>query len=274
MSPFTSCGRSEGGEGGAEDGGGDQTAERRQQQRERSVGRRRHTSCCRRRSCQRGEEEGKDQIHVQHRWRRIHRYTHTHTHTHTHTGSLKLFWFNNWRLFFFVSLSELHSLWQNEERAATVTKKTNEIWHRRHDYWLLAGIIQYPLLRPVIGSLLSRCKWRNVVFSDRSVCPLREVVALNPPLSSDTVTLAGRTSRTTSSSPSSTSLSKERWTEGTSWRSRTSSSPGGSRYGWKLSDLLSKWSSCSCKYSDRFPLEAGEDEMREQRNIKSNLTEL
>ncbi|XP_035769487.1 chromodomain-helicase-DNA-binding protein 4-like [Neolamprologus brichardi] len=41
--------------------------------------------------------------------------------------------------------TELHSLWQNEERAATVTKKTNEIWHRRHDYWLLAGIIQYPL---------------------------------------------------------------------------------------------------------------------------------
>lgn len=40
--------------------------------------------------------------------------------------------------------SELHSLWQNEERAATVTKKTYEIWHRRHDYWLLAGIIQYP----------------------------------------------------------------------------------------------------------------------------------
>ena len=43
-----------------------------------------------------------------------------------------------------LSLSELHSLWQNEERAATVTKKTYEIWHRRHDYWLLAGIIQYP----------------------------------------------------------------------------------------------------------------------------------
>lgn len=43
------------------------------------------------------------------------------------------------------SSSELHSLWQNEERAATVTKKTYEIWHRRHDYWLLAGIIKYPL---------------------------------------------------------------------------------------------------------------------------------
>uniref|UniRef100_A0A674PEZ3 Chromodomain helicase DNA binding protein 4 n=1 Tax=Takifugu rubripes TaxID=31033 RepID=A0A674PEZ3_TAKRU len=42
---------------------------------------------------------------------------------------------------------ELHSLWQNEERAATVTKKTFEIWHRRHDYWLLAGIIQHGYAR-------------------------------------------------------------------------------------------------------------------------------
>uniref|UniRef100_A0AAR2J2J7 DNA helicase n=1 Tax=Pygocentrus nattereri TaxID=42514 RepID=A0AAR2J2J7_PYGNA len=43
--------------------------------------------------------------------------------------------------------AELHSLWQNEERAATVTKKTYEIWHRRHDYWLLAGIIQHGYAR-------------------------------------------------------------------------------------------------------------------------------
>uniref|UniRef100_A0A1A8I4L9 Chromodomain helicase DNA binding protein 4b n=2 Tax=Nothobranchius TaxID=28779 RepID=A0A1A8I4L9_NOTKU len=43
--------------------------------------------------------------------------------------------------------TELHSLWQNEERAATVTKKTYEIWHRRHDYWLLAGIIQHGYAR-------------------------------------------------------------------------------------------------------------------------------
>ncbi|XP_023659676.1 chromodomain-helicase-DNA-binding protein 4-like isoform X1 [Paramormyrops kingsleyae] len=43
--------------------------------------------------------------------------------------------------------TELHALWQNEERAATVTKKTNEIWHRRHDYWLLAGIIQHGYAR-------------------------------------------------------------------------------------------------------------------------------
>ncbi|EHH62560.1 hypothetical protein EGM_20938, partial [Macaca fascicularis] len=43
--------------------------------------------------------------------------------------------------------TELHSLWQNEERAATVTKKTYEIWHRRHDYWLLAGIINHGYAR-------------------------------------------------------------------------------------------------------------------------------
>ncbi|XP_029435334.1 chromodomain-helicase-DNA-binding protein 4 isoform X5 [Rhinatrema bivittatum] len=43
--------------------------------------------------------------------------------------------------------TELHSLWQNEERAATVTKKTYEIWHRRHDYWLLAGIITHGYAR-------------------------------------------------------------------------------------------------------------------------------
>ncbi|KAI2563992.1 chromodomain helicase DNA binding protein 4, partial [Homo sapiens] len=35
----------------------------------------------------------------------------------------------------------------NEERAATVTKKTYEIWHRRHDYWLLAGIINHGYAR-------------------------------------------------------------------------------------------------------------------------------
>lgn len=56
----------------------------------------------------------------------------------------------------FLSL-ELHSLWQNEERAATVTKKTNEIWHRRHDYWLLAGIIQYPF--PSWEALYSLFVW-------------------------------------------------------------------------------------------------------------------
>ncbi|XP_061106034.1 chromodomain-helicase-DNA-binding protein 3-like [Conger conger] len=35
--------------------------------------------------------------------------------------------------------TELHALWQNEERAAISSGKVNEIWHRRHDYWLLAA---------------------------------------------------------------------------------------------------------------------------------------
>lgn len=37
--------------------------------------------------------------------------------------------------------TELHSLWGNEEKAA-VPNHELEIWHRRHDYWLLAGIIK------------------------------------------------------------------------------------------------------------------------------------
>ena len=37
--------------------------------------------------------------------------------------------------------TELHTLWQNEEKAAE--GRENEIWHRRHDYWLLAGIVKH-----------------------------------------------------------------------------------------------------------------------------------
>ncbi|XP_041444883.1 chromodomain-helicase-DNA-binding protein 3-like isoform X2 [Xenopus laevis] len=37
--------------------------------------------------------------------------------------------------------TELHTLWQNEERAAVCSGRLNDIWHRRHDYWLLAGIV-------------------------------------------------------------------------------------------------------------------------------------
>ncbi|CAB3405088.1 unnamed protein product [Caenorhabditis bovis] len=36
--------------------------------------------------------------------------------------------------------TELHTLWQNEEKVAT-NGKEYEIWHRRHDYWLLAAIV-------------------------------------------------------------------------------------------------------------------------------------
>lgn len=38
--------------------------------------------------------------------------------------------------------TELHTLWQNEERAA-VPGRECEIWHRRHDYWLLSGIVKH-----------------------------------------------------------------------------------------------------------------------------------
>uniref|UniRef100_A0A8C4ZGW5 DNA helicase n=1 Tax=Gadus morhua TaxID=8049 RepID=A0A8C4ZGW5_GADMO len=40
--------------------------------------------------------------------------------------------------------TELHTLWQTEERAALSSGKIYDIWHRRHDYWLLAGIVTYP----------------------------------------------------------------------------------------------------------------------------------
>ncbi|CAH2242042.1 jg25818, partial [Pararge aegeria aegeria] len=38
--------------------------------------------------------------------------------------------------------TELHTLWLNEERAAAPGREY-EIWHRRHDYWLLAGIVTH-----------------------------------------------------------------------------------------------------------------------------------
>ncbi|KAM5171040.1 LOW QUALITY PROTEIN: chromodomain-helicase-DNA-binding protein 3 [Mantella aurantiaca] len=43
--------------------------------------------------------------------------------------------------------TELHTLWQNEERAAICSGRLNEIWHRRHDYWLLAGIVVHGYAR-------------------------------------------------------------------------------------------------------------------------------
>uniref|UniRef100_A0A8C8H156 DNA helicase n=1 Tax=Oncorhynchus tshawytscha TaxID=74940 RepID=A0A8C8H156_ONCTS len=41
----------------------------------------------------------------------------------------------------------LHTLWQNEERAAVSSGKMYDIWHRRHDYWLLAGIVTHGYAR-------------------------------------------------------------------------------------------------------------------------------
>jgi hypothetical protein len=36
--------------------------------------------------------------------------------------------------------TELHALWVNEENHA-VPENEYEIWNRRHDYWLLCGIV-------------------------------------------------------------------------------------------------------------------------------------
>ncbi|XP_052227577.1 chromodomain-helicase-DNA-binding protein Mi-2 homolog isoform X2 [Dreissena polymorpha] len=38
--------------------------------------------------------------------------------------------------------TELHTLWQNEQRALLKSRE-HEVWHRRHDYWLLAGLVTH-----------------------------------------------------------------------------------------------------------------------------------
>uniref|UniRef100_A0A8D0A9S4 DNA helicase n=1 Tax=Sander lucioperca TaxID=283035 RepID=A0A8D0A9S4_SANLU len=43
--------------------------------------------------------------------------------------------------------NKLHTLWQTEERAALSSGKMHDIWHRRHDYWLLAGIVTHGYAR-------------------------------------------------------------------------------------------------------------------------------
>jgi len=41
------------------------------------------------------------------------------------------------------AFTELHSLWQMEEKEI-VKGKEYETWFRLHDFWLLAGVITYP----------------------------------------------------------------------------------------------------------------------------------
>nr|XP_039267444.1 chromodomain-helicase-DNA-binding protein 3-like [Styela clava] len=43
--------------------------------------------------------------------------------------------------------TELHTLWQTEELAAIHSGRINEIWHRRHDYWLIAGVATHGYAR-------------------------------------------------------------------------------------------------------------------------------
>uniref|UniRef100_A0A8C2JW32 Chromodomain helicase DNA binding protein 5 n=1 Tax=Cyprinus carpio TaxID=7962 RepID=A0A8C2JW32_CYPCA len=54
---------------------------------------------------------------------------------------------NAWMSMSVYVCSELHTLWQNEERAAVSSGKMYDIWHRRHDYWLLAGIVTHGYAR-------------------------------------------------------------------------------------------------------------------------------
>merc|ERR1712157_153365 len=42
-----------------------------------------------------------------------------------------------------AGFTELHTLWQTEEAAAISKARLKEIWHRMHDYWLLAGIAKH-----------------------------------------------------------------------------------------------------------------------------------
>ena len=56
--------------------------------------------------------------------------------------------------------TELHTLWVNEEKAA-VPAREYEIWHRRHDYWLLAGIVVHGYGR-----------WQDIQNDIRSVAGL------------------------------------------------------------------------------------------------------
>jgi len=43
--------------------------------------------------------------------------------------------------------TELHTLWNTEEVAAIKSGQLKEIWHRMHDYWLLAGVAKHGYAR-------------------------------------------------------------------------------------------------------------------------------
>lgn len=38
--------------------------------------------------------------------------------------------------------TELHTIWEVEEK-----QKRDDIWWRKHDYWLLAGLVMYPFMK-------------------------------------------------------------------------------------------------------------------------------
>lgn len=63
--------------------------------------------------------------------------------------------------------TELHTLWEVEEK-----RKCDDIWWRSHDYWLLAGVVTYPLpncftsvIRSTTGVLVEECVFLFYFFS-------------------------------------------------------------------------------------------------------------
>lgn len=49
--------------------------------------------------------------------------------------------------------TELHTIWLNEQRALEENTEGYEIWHRKHDYWLLAGVVQHGYGRWQVGAV-------------------------------------------------------------------------------------------------------------------------
>ena len=60
----------------------------------------------------------------------------------------KIFWIAD------GGFTELHAFWQLEESNMELSKEY-QTWHRRHDFWLLAGVVTYPFFS------LSLC-WRQI----------------------------------------------------------------------------------------------------------------
>lgn len=52
--------------------------------------------------------------------------------------------------------TELHTIWLNEQRAMQENPGAFEIWHRKHDYWLLAGVVQHGYGRWQVSVLAPR----------------------------------------------------------------------------------------------------------------------
>ncbi|XP_068598282.1 chromodomain-helicase-DNA-binding protein 5 [Brachionichthys hirsutus] len=75
--------------------------------------------------------------------------------------------------------TELHTLWQTEERAALSSGKMHDIWHRRHDYWLLAGIVTYPSSGLLEQALVIEEQLRRAAYLNMTQDPSHPAMALN-----------------------------------------------------------------------------------------------